>query len=950
MNYTSISFKTDYSLLKSLLKVKDIIDYAKNQGTDYVGVLDDNMFGIMDFYDKCNKAGLKCIFGQIIRIGETKFYLYIKNYEGYLNLVAINNLINEKKLTIDQLFKYNAGLIVVLPYENYNLYNRLKTAFEVYLGYNCESELKNALLISKKVLFINEILAFKKSDKGLLSILYKIGASEFKEENYYVLEASEFDKGTILEFQNSISLSFDFNKRFIPLFTKSAEESKKYLSSLAINGLKKRLNNKVPKTYGDRLKHELSVIENMGFVDYFLIVYDYVKYAKKSDILANPRGSAAGSLVAYSLGISDVDPLEYELLFERFLNPARITMPDIDMDFEDTRRQDIIEYVRGKYGEKNVALIVAYSTMATKQVIRDVGKVLEIDPKLIDELAKKLVAKSSLKDNATNDEIKEFIKANRLENYYNICSKLEGLKKNTTVHAAGVVISSTPLTEIIPTIVTQEGLLTGFTMEYLESLGLLKMDFLALRNLTMMHSILKLIQKKDKTFDIKSIPFDDHMTYEIFKKGDTDNIFQFESNGMKKFLRKLSPSCLDDLIAANALFRPGPMQNIDEYIARKNGVHEITYPDKSLEPILKSTYGIIVYQEQIMQILSLMGGYTFSEADLVRRAMSKKKLDVMEKERIRFIDGAIKRGYTKKTAEEVYDLIIKFANYGFNKSHSVVYAIMGYRIAYLKAHYRDLFSINNLNMNSGSKMSIKDIIDDAKNRGLEIVKPDVNKSSYEYSIVENKLILPLNCIKDISINISKSIVDNAPYNDIFDFFMKNYGQTMTSSTIEKLIVAGALDSFGYKKVTLLNNLDSFITYYDLCKSLDESLVEKPEIIETDEKEIETDDLEIFGFYIMNHPTSSLKGVVKIKDISKYKNRRVILGTIIDKIKVINTKKGEKMAFLNLSDDTGSIAGVIFPKNNTVIDLINESDIALFKATISDRNGELQAVIEEIKLR
>ena len=947
MNYVPIGFKTDYSLLKSLLKVKDIVDYAKNLGASYLGVLDDNMFGIMDFYDKCIKNDLKCVFGQVIKIGETKFYLYIKDYNGYLNLITINDLIDDKKFTLDQLFKYNDGLIVVLPYENYNLYNRLKTTFDVYLGYKNETELKNALLINKKVLFINEIKAFKKSELNLLSILYKIGSIEFKDNDYYILEASDFDRKTVEDFVENISLKFDFNKRYIPLFTKDASESKKYLSSLAINGLKKRLDNKVPKMYIERLKHELSVIESMGFVDYFLIVYDYVKYAKKQNIMANPRGSAAGSLVSYTLGISDVDPLKYELLFERFLNPARVTMPDIDMDFEDTRRQDIIEYVRKKYGEKNVSLIVAYSTMASKQVIRDVGKVLGIKQEVIDALSKLLTAKGSLKDNAKIDEVIKFVKDNKLETYYKICIRLEGLKKNTTVHAAGVVISSVALSSIIPTMKTSDGLLTGFTMEYLENLGLLKMDFLALRNLTIMHNVLNLINKQDKNFELKNIPFNDSKTFEVFKRGDTDNIFQFESIGMKRFLKKLNPNTLDDLIAANALFRPGPMQNIDEYIARKNGEHKITYPHMDLEPILKSTYGIIIYQEQIMQILSKMGGYSFAEADLVRRAMSKKKLDVMEKEKIRFVSGAVKRGYTEECAKEVYELIIKFANYGFNKSHSVVYAIMGYRMAYLKAHYRDLFSVNNLNMNSSSKSSIKEIIDDAKNRGMEIIKPDINKSSYQYVVNDNRLILPLNCIKDISTNISKVIVDNAPYSDIFDFFIKCYGQFITRQIVERLIKSGAFDCFGYKKITLIDNLDSLITYYDLCKSLDESLVEKPEIIESSSEDLEVNDLDTFGFYIMNHPTSSISGVIKIKDLSKHKNRIVNIGVIVDKIKVINTKKGEKMAFLNLSDDTGSINGVVFPKNNVILNDISEGIIAKLKVNVTERNDEIQAILEEI---
>ena len=362
MTAVPISFKSDYSLLKSMLKIDDIISYAKLFNSNYVGILDDNPYGIIDFYDKCEKNKLNCVFGMVVKIGEYKIYLYIKDYIGYLNLIKINELKNNNTLTLSEIFKYNEGLIGVLPYECYHLYNRLKSVFEIYLGYNNNSELQNALLINKKVLFINEILCLKREDEKLLKVLYKIADENYNPSNNYILNMSDFDKKTIEDFQSQIHLKFDFNKRYIPIYAKTKEESTKLLRTLAINGLKKRCDNNVNKTYADRLKHELNVIEKMGFVDYFLIVYDYVKYARKNDIFANPRGSAAGSLVAYVLGITDVDPIKYDLLFERFLNPERVTMPDIDIDFEDTKRSAVIDYVRKKYGEHKVALIVTYNT------------------------------------------------------------------------------------------------------------------------------------------------------------------------------------------------------------------------------------------------------------------------------------------------------------------------------------------------------------------------------------------------------------------------------------------------------------------------------------------------------------------------------------------------------------------------------------------------------------
>lgn len=942
-----ISFKSDYSLMKSLLKIEDIISYAKSCNATYVGILDDNPYGIMDFYDKCSKNNIKPIFGMVIKIGESKIYLYIKNYNGYLNIIKINELKNDSQLTLNELFKYNEGLIAVLPYECYNLYNRIKGVFEVYLGYQNNAELQNALLINKNVLFINEIQCLKKEDLPFLKMIYKISDRDYSVSNNYLLEISDYDKTTIDKFQSLIDLKFDFNKRYIPIYASSKEESSKLLYTLAINGLKKRCGGNVNKVYADRLKYELNVIEKMGFTDYFLIVYDYVKYARKSDIFANTRGSAAGSLVSYALGITNVDSIKYDLLFERFLNPERITMPDIDVDFEDTRRGEVIDYVRKKYGEKKVALIVTYNTLGTKQVIRDVGKILNIDISKIDVLSKKLIDKKNLKDNLKNEELVTFIKENELEKLYKISMRLEGLKKNTSIHAAGVVISSQNLNTIVPTMLTNDGLLTGFTMEYLERLGLLKMDFLALRNLTIMHNILKLIVKKHPSFSLSSIPLDDAKTFEVFQKGDTDNIFQFESVGMKKFLKALLPSKFDDLVAANALFRPGPMQNIDEYIQRRHGKKQIVYLHKDLEPILKSTYGIIVYQEQIMQILSLMAGYSFAEADLVRRAMSKKKHDVMESEKIKFIKGSILRGYSEDTARKVYDLIVKFADYGFNKSHSVAYALVGYQMAYMKAHFKDLFQINHLNMNSSSMSTIKEIINEAKMREFTIIKPDVNKSSYEYVIEDNKLILPLTIIKEISSNISKIIIDNAPYDDFFDFFKKAYCKGLTRKNVEVLINAGAFDSFGEKRTTLLENIDAALTYIELSSDLDENLVMKPELIISSKEDSEIDEIDIYGFYLSSHPASKFDGVEKIKFMSANVNRIVTLGVLVDKIKSITTKKGEKMAFLELSDDTGKIPGIIFPRNNELISQIEEGNLLKLQGKINERDKELQFIIEKI---
>lgn len=951
MKYTPISFKSDYSLLNSLLKISDIIEYAKSNNSSYVGILDNNPYYIMDFYTKCIKEHLKPVCGVVIKIGESKIYLYIKNFEGYQNIIKINNLVNNDKLSYNELVKYNQGIKCVIPYESYKLHNRLKMVFDTYLGYKSDYEKNNALQISKKAVFVNEILYFNKNDSKLLKILYRINDKEYIESDDYILDASEDDINGITDFISDIDLKFNFNNRYIPKFTDSSDESYKMLCSLSIKGLKKRLDNVVDEKYIKRLKYELSVIKSMGFVDYFLIVFDYVKYAKKNNIYVGPgRGSAAGSLVSYSLGITEIDPIKYGLLFERFLNPERVTMPDIDVDFEDIKRQDIIEYVKKKYGNNRVSLIIAYGTLGSRQVVRDVFKIFEIDQSITDTLCKMINPKKNLKDNIKDIKIVNYIKEQDLLKTFKVAMRLEGLKRHTTIHAAGVIISSIPLTEIIPTYINNNDILAGYTAEYLEKLGLLKMDFLALSNLTMLHNIVDAVKEKEINFNLKNIPLDDKNTFELFKKADTDDIFQFESSGMKNFLKKLSPDTFNDLVSANALFRPGPMDNIDEYVERKKGIKQIIYPHKNLEPILKDTYGIIVYQEQIMQILSLMGGYSYGEADIIRRAMSKKKVDVMVKERSHFIEEARKRGYSEEVSNSVYDLIIRFANYGFNKSHSVAYALIGYQIAYLKVHYRELFNLNTLNSNASGSKKIKDIIETARKEGYKIVKPNINDSDITFKYEDKKLILPLTAIKNISSNTSNVIVENKPYSDYFDFFKKTYNKGINQSIVETLIKGGALDIFGYSKNTLLDNIQSAITYLELCSNLDESLIMKPVVVESskaDKKYLEKD---IFGFYISEHPAAKVReqGMIRIIDIKKYINKTVRFVGIVDRLKVIDTKKGEKMAFITLSDDSGTIEGVIFPKNNHLLELFNIDDLISVIASVNIRNEETQVIINDIK--
>ena len=678
--YIPLGVKSDYSLLKSLIKIQDLIEYLKLKNITAAGLLDDNLFGSMCFYNSCLKNNIKPIIGLNVKLNTVNIYLYAKNYNGYQKLLKINTIIQEREINYIDLKSHSKDIIGVLPYKCINIFDQDKDIFEnFYLSYGNDFEKKNSLIKYDNCVYINEVCAFGFQDVKYMKILRSIESNEDVDlqeysDAYLDREIKEDDVNTIVSFCDLINLEIPKDGKYIPHYDINIDNSYEYLCNLCKKGLSRRLNNQITEEYSNRLKMELDVINYMGFVDFFLIVYDYVKYAKKNNILVGPgRGSDAGSLVSYCLGITNVDPIEYDLLFERFLNPDRITMPDIDIDFEYTKRDQVINYVKMRYGVKNVANIMTFGTLGARQVIRDVGKALNVDNGLIDRLSNLLDPKLSLKENLDNKFVKEFVASSSdIKKVYQVSFKLEGLKRQISTHAAGVVISSNELDDVIPVCINGGELLTGVTMEYLEDLGLLKMDFLALRNLTIIQNVLELIEKETgKKINLSEIPLDDKVTLNVFKSVDTEGIFQYESSGMKNFLSKLKPDNFSDLVAAVALFRPGPMQNIDSFIRRKEGKEQVIYPDSSLENILKDTYGIMIYQEQIMQVLVKMANYSFAEADNIRRAMSKKKLEVMEKEREVFIERSVRNGYTKEKANEVYDLIIKFANYGFNKAHSV---------------------------------------------------------------------------------------------------------------------------------------------------------------------------------------------------------------------------------------------------------------------------------------
>lgn len=953
MNYTPLWIKTDYSILSSLIKIDDLISTLKKLNFKSAAICDDNLYGAMEFYTKCIKNDIKPIIGLEVNLDYT-ILLYAKNYKGYQNLCNINTLINENKFSFDELIKYINDLVLVLPYkykDKRDIY--IPYTKDLFIGYNNEDEEKK---INGNKVYLNKTLTLKKEDSKYLKYLYKIKDQDYTEgEDVSFIEQVDVLSSKTTNYVSTLcNLTILKKNDLLPMYNNDLEFNKeKYLTDLCITGLKKRLKGNVSLKYVERLKYELSVISKLNFCNYFLVVWDYVKYAKKNGIMVGPgRGSAASSLVSYSLGITDIDPLKYDLLFERFLNPNRVTMPDIDIDFDAEKRDEVIKYVEEKYGRKHVSGIITFSNLLAKQVIRDVARIFNVSGFKIDNLLKNFDDKKDLSYQLENINVKRILSNDEvLRKIYDVSLHLEGLKRHISKHAAGVIISNKELSNYVPLHLDSDGsYICGYTMNYIEDIGLLKMDFLGLKNLTIIDKVIK-----NTNIKFSDIPLDDKKTYELFANGNLDGVFQFESQGMKKFIMELKPSNISDLIDAVALFRPGPMENIDTYVKRRHKKEKITYINEDLKDILSSTYGIIIYQEQIMQIARKMAGFSYAKADELRRAMSKKKEDLLLSYKEEFIIGGMNKGYDKETLDKVYNLILKFANYGFNKAHSVSYAIIGYKIAYLKVHYPLYFETEILNNIIGVSNKTKQIIDECKRLDVSIKTPNINLSTDKYIILNNELLFPLSVVRGIGVLTSREIVNernlNGNFTSYLDFVRRCY--KLGRDVLRNLILSGALDIFNKTRKTLIENLNEAINYAELCYNLDESLVLKPEIEDYEEyskDELTKQEIALFGFYISNHPTSKYitSNSITSNLLDKYFDKMIEMVLYIERKKEINTKTNEKMMFLNASDSYGTVELVMFPKTYNKFFNIPIPGTYKVYGKVEKRFSKLQLVIFDIK--
>ena len=743
------------------------------------------------------------------------------------------------------------------------------------------------------------------------------------------------------------------------------------------------LSEEVLREYRERLEYELGVIIKMGFSGYFLIVADFIEYARDHDIPVGPgRGSAAGSLVAFSLKITNIEPIKYGLLFERFLNPARISMPDIDIDFCINGRDEVIRYVSEKYGVENVGQIITFGSMKARGVIRDVGRGLNIPLSEVDRIAKLVPEGPGVK---LETAIPEEPELRRLEEedgpakkLLKISRSLEGLARHASTHACGVVISDRPLVEYLPLFKgSRDEIMTQFTMDRIEQLGLIKFDFLGLKTLTVIKNALDLIKETtgDK-IDIDEISLTDPATYQLISEGKTTGVFQLESSGMKEILRKLKPDVFEDLVAMVALYRPGPLGSnmVDDFVNGKHGKGKIKYFLPQLEPILKETYGVILYQEQVMKIAQFLAKYTMAEADELRKAVGKKKPEVMAKHKARFIDGATQNNVDPKMAEMLFLLIEKFGGYGFNKSHSAAYALIAYQTAYLKAHYPVQFMAALLTQDMGNQDKTIKNIAECREMGIEILPPDINQSQADFSVVEDKIRFGLAAVKNVGLKAVESIIEerqkHGPFQNLFDFSGRVAGAKVNRRVFEGLILCGALDFTGEYRSRLFAALDDVLKFSganhdpnqlnmfgstDLTGGFSMDLFEFPEIEEWDEKKRLRKEKEALGFYITGHPLAGFNKMIDhvatcvIQDLIGQKDKaQVKVAGVIESIKIKRTRKGDKMATLRLEDLTGSTEVVVFPDVfNKISHLLKDDEPLLIEGSAEISENTTKILAQEI---
>ena len=955
--------------------IEDIVSYGKKYGYQYLGLVDHNVLAAAPAFKKaCEQQGIRPVYGLefAVRTPENthNVIFYARDDEGFGKLMALSSRLccsEEKFIDYQELDKYRDHNILCLLADDMPLAQirnqdpeALFERQQKYFGKHIvglvdhdiadnvvRDQLLKPFLRKKQVTMIalNRTFYLNRDDYENYDVLKCIRDKQIlneretiRDSGRHFLNKDEYDSlfakeellnCDVLAQGCRVKLAYETE---LPVYeNKAGISSRDYLVSLCREGLRRRLKDQVTDEYLKRLDYELSVIVKMHFEDYFLIVYDFILYAKKKGIMVGPgRGSAAGSLVSYCLGITDIDPLKYGLIFERFLNPERISMPDIDTDFPDDRRDEVIGYVAERYGHDHVAHIITYGTLKARQVIRDVGRVLNYPLRDIDQICKLIPNMPGMSLDKAYEQIPMF-KARidgdpRFQRLFRISRCLEYFPRHESTHAAGIVLSRKPLSEVVPLIRIENDVdSTQYTMEYLEQYGLIKMDFLGLRNLGIIAEICADINREG-SFDIRSIPLDDELTFKMIDEVNVLGIFQLESDGMRNLLRQMKPRTFEEIAVAIALFRPGPMKNIPLFLENRAHPEKISYLHPDLQPILQETYGIIVYQEQIINIARLMAGFSYGKADILRKAMSKKKLSELESLHADFIAGCMKNGYQEALAQEVYALILEFANYGFNKSHSIAYALVAYQLAYLKANYPLYFYKALLNGVTGSAVKTYDYISECLKINQKVRGISLNESQAEYIIKDQAIIMPFLLCKDVGRSSAAKIIEErekrGPFRDYIDAVSRLSEAGVERNGILNLIYAGAFDEFGLTRNTMEKALDNVLMYAQAHSgeiSLINDYDDAPLINQyhDDNMVLAENEKQVLGFYFTFNPLTYVKAK---NDIHTPGLGRLALmrGNVqgfglINRVKTHKTRNGEMMAFADLVDDTGALSLVIMPR-------------------------------------
>lgn len=959
--------------------------------------------------------------------------LLCENNEGYRNLVklvsaaGIEGFYNRPRVDKELLRKYHKGLICLsaclageiprlLADGNYEGAKEAALAYREIFGENnffieiqnhgIRNELKILPLLYRlsddtgiPLAATNDCHYINKNDSEIQNVLLCIqtgkilgepGGISFETDEFYIKSADEMamlfrghEEAVVVtsKIAERCRVEFEFGNIRLPRFTiEGVSDNKAFFSDLCRKGMYSRYGSSPSSDVVKRMEYELSIIIKMGYTDYFLIVWDFIRYARENNIPVGPgRGSGAGSLCAYCIGITGIDPMKYGLLFERFLNPERVSMPDFDIDFCIEGRQKVKDYVVQKYGKEYVSEIIAFDTLKARAAVRDVGRVLNLPYQLCDKVAKLIDPKSKLDDAISqSDELQQLCRTDRsVRKMLDIAGRLEGMPRHTSTHAAGVVISAVPLDELVPLQKNDDTIITQYTMTILESLGLLKMDFLGLRNLTIIRDTVNEIRRTEPDFDISAIPLDDKAVYRMMSEGDTSGIFQFESAGMTRWLTEMKPERLEDLIVIISLYRPGPMKSIPLYIENKKDPEHIVYKHPILKSILAETYGVMVYQEQVMEICRKLAGYSYGHADIVRRAMAKKKHDVMLRERESFITGAAEKGVSAEIADSVFDGMISFASYAFNKSHAAAYAYLAYQTAYLKCHYNGIYMSALMSSVMSVTGKLAEYTASCRSSGIEIQSPDINKSMKGFSYSGGKMYFGLLAVKNVGGGLAEKIIAERELNGIFkgiqNFCERIGGRELNKKALEYLIKSGAFDGLDLNRRQMLEYYETILAdsgssshgmiegQLNLLGTSDVSDMglRIPKLPEYDTKRLLSMEKEATGMYLTGSPldgyqyiaalmhTRSIGSVVS-DEAQVRDGEQIKLLCTLQSVKKHTTKKNDQMCFITAADESGEIEAVIFPDLYSVISSrLVEDNILLLTGRISVKDDSVTVVCSSV---